>query len=149
MSAEAKFRIEEELLAKKDREKQKDEKPRETTVEFLASLAGVLVTGSVITIIGIALLPVAAADAAGGAGPTLDPTLDAADGLDLALERLRIIGLRVEPVAAPMRLQFGHLLKNAPPGGARWRPRCRAGGLRRPAPVASSAPRFSRLCRLP
>ena len=27
-----------------------------------------------ITIIGIALLPVAAADAAGGAGPTLDPT---------------------------------------------------------------------------
>ena len=33
-----------------------------------------VVTGSVITIIGIALLPVAAADAAGGAGPTLDPT---------------------------------------------------------------------------
>ena len=34
-------------MAKKDRdkEKQKDEKPRETTVEFLASLAGVLVTG--------------------------------------------------------------------------------------------------------
>src|SRR4051812_9744159 len=33
-----------------------------------------VVTGSVITIIGIALLPVAAADAAGGAGPTFDPT---------------------------------------------------------------------------
>ena len=33
-----------------------------------------VVTGSVITIIGIALLPVAAADAAGGAGPTLDPS---------------------------------------------------------------------------
>jgi uric acid transporter len=33
-----------------------------------------VVTGSVITIIGIALLPVAAADAAGGAGPNLDPT---------------------------------------------------------------------------
>ena len=33
-----------------------------------------VVTGSVITIIGLALLPVAAADAAGGAGPTLDPT---------------------------------------------------------------------------
>ena len=33
-----------------------------------------VVTGSVILIIGIALLPVAAADAAGGAGPTLDPT---------------------------------------------------------------------------
>ena len=33
-----------------------------------------VVTGSVITIIGIALLPVAAADAAGGAGPSLDPT---------------------------------------------------------------------------
>jgi OHCU decarboxylase len=33
-----------------------------------------VVTGSVITIIGIALLPVAAADAAGGAGPDLDPT---------------------------------------------------------------------------
>ena len=33
-----------------------------------------VVTGSVIPIIGIALLPVAAADAAGGAGPTLDPT---------------------------------------------------------------------------
>jgi uric acid transporter len=33
-----------------------------------------VVTGSVITIIGIALLPVAAADAAGGAGPTLEPT---------------------------------------------------------------------------
>src|SRR6476619_4854965 len=32
-----------------------------------------VVTGSVITIIGLALLPVAAADAAGGAGPTLDP----------------------------------------------------------------------------
>ncbi|MFC7485920.1 2-oxo-4-hydroxy-4-carboxy-5-ureidoimidazoline decarboxylase [Knoellia sp. CPCC 206453] len=33
-----------------------------------------VVTGTVITIIGIALLPVAAADAAGGAGPGLDPT---------------------------------------------------------------------------
>lgn len=33
-----------------------------------------VVTGSVITIIGIALLPVAAADAVGGAGPSLDPT---------------------------------------------------------------------------
>jgi OHCU decarboxylase len=33
-----------------------------------------VVTGTVITIIGIALLPVAAADAAGGAGPTLNPT---------------------------------------------------------------------------
>lgn len=33
-----------------------------------------VVTGTVITIIGIALLPVAAADAAGGAGPDLDPT---------------------------------------------------------------------------
>jgi OHCU decarboxylase len=33
-----------------------------------------VVTGTVITIIGIALLPVAAADAAGGAGPSLDPT---------------------------------------------------------------------------
>jgi xanthine permease len=33
-----------------------------------------VVTGSVITIIGLALLPVAAADAAGGAGPTLEPT---------------------------------------------------------------------------
>jgi OHCU decarboxylase len=33
-----------------------------------------VVTGSVITIIGIALLPVAAADAAGGAGPDIDPT---------------------------------------------------------------------------
>lgn len=33
-----------------------------------------VVTGSVITIIGLALLPVAAADAAGGAGPTLNPT---------------------------------------------------------------------------
>ncbi len=33
-----------------------------------------VVTGTVITIIGIALLPVAAADAAGGAGPTLDPS---------------------------------------------------------------------------
>src|SRR5688500_2513636 len=33
-----------------------------------------VVTGSVITIIGIALLPVAAGDAVGGFGPTLDPT---------------------------------------------------------------------------
>ncbi len=33
-----------------------------------------VVTGTVITIIGIALLPVAANDAAGGAGPTMDPT---------------------------------------------------------------------------
>ena len=33
-----------------------------------------VVTGTVITIIGIALLPVAAADAVGGAGPTHDPT---------------------------------------------------------------------------
>jgi signal peptidase I len=32
-------------LAKKEKEKLKDEKPKETTVEFLASLAGVLVTG--------------------------------------------------------------------------------------------------------
>ncbi len=39
-----------------------------------------VVTGSVITIIGIALLPVAAADAVGGAGPTLDP----ASGRNLA-----------------------------------------------------------------
>lgn len=39
-----------------------------------------VVTGSVITIIGLALLPVAAADAAGGAGPTLDP----ASGRNLA-----------------------------------------------------------------
>ena len=39
-----------------------------------------VVTGSVILIIGIALLPVAAADAAGGAGPTLDP----ASGRNLA-----------------------------------------------------------------
>ncbi|GAA3832866.1 2-oxo-4-hydroxy-4-carboxy-5-ureidoimidazoline decarboxylase [Nocardioides panacisoli] len=33
-----------------------------------------VVTGSVITIIGLALLPVAAADATGGAGPASDPT---------------------------------------------------------------------------
>ena len=33
-----------------------------------------VVTGTVILIIGIALLPVAANDAAGGAGPTMDPT---------------------------------------------------------------------------
>ena len=33
---------EEERVAKRDKQ---DEKPRETTVEFLASLAGVLVTG--------------------------------------------------------------------------------------------------------
>ena len=33
-----------------------------------------VVTGTVITIIGIALLPVAAADAAGGAGPDLNPS---------------------------------------------------------------------------
>jgi uric acid transporter len=33
-----------------------------------------VVTGSVITIIGLALLPVAAADATGGAGPSSDPT---------------------------------------------------------------------------
>jgi OHCU decarboxylase len=39
-----------------------------------------VVTGSVITIIGLALLPVAAADAAGGAGPTLN----AASGRNLA-----------------------------------------------------------------
>ena len=39
-----------------------------------------VVTGSVITIIGLALLPVAAADAAGGAGPSLDP----ASGRNLA-----------------------------------------------------------------
>jgi len=32
-------------LAKKEKERPKDEKPKETTVEFLASLAGVLVTG--------------------------------------------------------------------------------------------------------
>ena len=32
-------------VAKKDKEKEQDQKPRETTVEFLASLAGVLVTG--------------------------------------------------------------------------------------------------------
>ena len=32
-------------MAKKEKEKPKDEKPKETTVEFLASLAGVLVTG--------------------------------------------------------------------------------------------------------
>ena len=33
-----------------------------------------VVTGSVITIIGLALLPVAAADAVGGAGPSMDPS---------------------------------------------------------------------------
>ena len=48
-----------------------------------------VVTGSVITIIGIALLPVAAADAAGGAGPTLDPT--SGKNLAYALGTLAII----------------------------------------------------------
>jgi uric acid transporter len=50
-----------------------------------------VVTGSVITIIGIALLPVAAADAAGGAGPTLDPT--SGKNLAYALGTLALIVL--------------------------------------------------------
>ena len=50
-----------------------------------------VVTGTVITIIGIALLPVAAADAAGGAGPTLDPTSGA--NMAYALGTLALIVL--------------------------------------------------------
>src|SRR6201991_4045901 len=50
-----------------------------------------VVTGSVITIIGIALLPVAAADAAGGGGPTLDPT--SGKNLAYALGTLALIVL--------------------------------------------------------
>ena len=50
-----------------------------------------VVTGSVITIIGIALLPVAAADAAGGAGPTSDPT--SGKNLAYALGTLALIVL--------------------------------------------------------
>jgi uric acid transporter len=50
-----------------------------------------VVTGSVITIIGLALLPVAAADAAGGAGPTLDPT--SGKNLAYALGTLALIVL--------------------------------------------------------
>ncbi len=50
-----------------------------------------VVTGSVITIIGIALLPVAAADAAGGAGPDLDPT--SGKNLAYALGTLALIVL--------------------------------------------------------
>jgi uric acid transporter len=48
-----------------------------------------VVTGSVITIIGIALLPVAAADAAGGAGPTLHP--ESGRNLAYALGTLALI----------------------------------------------------------
>lgn len=48
-----------------------------------------VVTGSVITIIGLALLPVAAADATGGAGPTSDPT--SARNLAYALGTLALI----------------------------------------------------------
>ena len=50
-----------------------------------------VVTGTVITIIGIALLPVAAADAAGGAGPDLDPTSGA--NMAYALGTLALIVL--------------------------------------------------------
>ena len=50
-----------------------------------------VVTGSVITIIGIALLPVAAADATGGAGPTSDPT--SGKNLAYALGTLALIVL--------------------------------------------------------
>lgn len=48
-----------------------------------------VVTGSVITIIGLALLPVAAADAAGGAGPDLNP--GSAKNLAYALGTLALI----------------------------------------------------------
>jgi OHCU decarboxylase len=48
-----------------------------------------VVTGSVITIIGIALLPVAAADAAGGAGPDLNPS--SSKNLAYALGTLALI----------------------------------------------------------
>lgn len=48
-----------------------------------------VVTGSVITIIGLALLPVAAADAAGGAGPTLHP--ESGRNLAYALGTLALI----------------------------------------------------------
>ncbi|GAB2664746.1 2-oxo-4-hydroxy-4-carboxy-5-ureidoimidazoline decarboxylase [Kribbella swartbergensis] len=50
-----------------------------------------VVTGSVITIIGLALLPVAAADATGGAGPTSDPT--SGKNLAYALGTLALIVL--------------------------------------------------------
>ncbi len=48
-----------------------------------------VVTGSVITIIGLALLPVAATDAAGGAGPDFDPT--SAKNLAYAIGTLALI----------------------------------------------------------
>jgi OHCU decarboxylase len=50
-----------------------------------------VVTGSVITIIGLALLPVAAADATGGAGPTSNPT--SGKNLAYALGTLALIVL--------------------------------------------------------
>jgi uric acid transporter len=50
-----------------------------------------VVTGSVITIIGLALLPVAAGDATGGAGPTSDPT--SGKNLAYALGTLALIVL--------------------------------------------------------
>ncbi len=50
-----------------------------------------VVTGSVITIIGLALLPVAAGDAVGGAGPTADPT--SGKNLAYALGTLALIVL--------------------------------------------------------
>jgi OHCU decarboxylase len=50
-----------------------------------------VVTGSVITIIGLALLPVAAGDAVGGAGPTADPT--SAKNMAYALGTLGLIVL--------------------------------------------------------
>ena len=59
-----------------------------------------VVTGSVITIIGLALLPVAAADAAGGAGPTLDPT--SGKNMAYAMGTLALI------VAHPARVQGLH-----------------------------------------
>src|SRR5262249_27680540 len=59
--------------------------------------------------------------------------------LDLLLELCRVLRLRIEPVAAAMRLEFGRILKNARLGGRKSTRRCRVSSPRRPTPRASRA----------
>ncbi len=91
-----------------------------------------VVTGSVITIIGLALLPVAAGDATGGAGPTSDPT--SGKNLAYALGTLALIVLiqRVfKGFMATVAVLVGLVVGTAGRLGARGRPLRR--GQRTPA----------------
>ena len=53
-------------------------------------------------------------------GQLLRLLVERADGLDLAIKRLRIFGaLRGQPIPEPMWFEIGLVLKNVPPSGGK------------------------------